>query len=295
MKSKNLLIGIVLIFLGAFWMLDNMGLIHWSIWSVLSQLWPLILIVVGVNIIFSKVKYIRLITWGIFFILFIVFGLYQQLQYGNEAFLNGKQDFILEKRAETKQGELNLQLGGGNLDLNGTDDKLLKAYIPNPGVQNKVKFENENENVVIDFEQRKEMIKIGTRKTYNYKFHLNKDIVWDLKGQVGAVNGTFDLSELYINKIDLDVGAANMKIIMGDRAIASELDINGGATNIDFIVPENVGVRVNMEGVLKDTNLDNLGWNKIDNYYLSPNYEKADRRIDIDIDLAIGRFNVIVN
>lgn len=77
MREKNITVGIGLIFLGIFWMFYNMGLIRWSIWSVISYLWPLIFIVLGMNIIFKDKKIVQTITWIIFFIIIIVFGLYK--------------------------------------------------------------------------------------------------------------------------------------------------------------------------------------------------------------------------
>lgn len=44
---------IVLILVGAFWLLNNLGLIDISMWSLLRTWWPLILIGLGVSMFFT--------------------------------------------------------------------------------------------------------------------------------------------------------------------------------------------------------------------------------------------------
>ena len=46
-------VGIVLIVIGAFFLLSNLGLIHFSIRELFHTWWPLILIAVGIGLFFT--------------------------------------------------------------------------------------------------------------------------------------------------------------------------------------------------------------------------------------------------
>lgn len=281
----------ILVFLGSFWMLESFGFIQWSLWSVMYRLWPLILVVIGINIIFDKVKFIRLITWGLFFILVIVFGFYQQGQYKEEMFVSKNSNLVVERRAETKNGQLNMILGGADIEINSTNEKLLKAHIPNPHVQNQVLFNNGNKTLRVDLRQIREIHNIGNNN-YNYEIELNRDIVWDIEGEIGAAKGSFDLRDLNINEINLDVGAAQFDLMIGKNSEKTKIDIDGGATKIDITLPEEAGVKAKINGVLKESNMENLGWIKKDDFFITPNYEEAKQKIDINVDLAVGQLNI---
>lgn len=73
-NTKKLTDGIILIGIGLLFLLKNLGIIHWSIFSVLFQLWPLILVVAGINIIFKNNAIITIITWGLFFMGIFFYG-----------------------------------------------------------------------------------------------------------------------------------------------------------------------------------------------------------------------------
>jgi hypothetical protein len=65
-KSKNNMFGaIILIILGAIFLLNNFGILPWSIWRDLWRIWPLFLIFWGFQLIFSNSKTARVILWTI--------------------------------------------------------------------------------------------------------------------------------------------------------------------------------------------------------------------------------------
>ncbi|KXZ40251.1 hypothetical protein JWYL7_1326 [Alkalithermobacter thermoalcaliphilus JW-YL-7 = DSM 7308] len=67
MNKNNLSSGIFFIILGVFLVLKNMNVITWSILPAFFDLWPLILILIGINIIFNKNKIIIIVSLILFF------------------------------------------------------------------------------------------------------------------------------------------------------------------------------------------------------------------------------------
>ena len=65
-KSERTIGGLILVFIGIFWLLTNFGIITWSLFGVMFRLWPLILIVIGINVIFRDRVWVSYITWGLF-------------------------------------------------------------------------------------------------------------------------------------------------------------------------------------------------------------------------------------
>jgi len=79
MKNRNIGLGIFLIVIGIMWVLVNAGYIsEWSIRSSISVLWPLLLVMLGLNILIRKSPLISVIIWIVFAAIVIGYSLYLQ-------------------------------------------------------------------------------------------------------------------------------------------------------------------------------------------------------------------------
>ncbi len=290
MKNKNIGPGIVLILLGIFWMLENLGFITWSLWDGISDLWPLVFVGIGINLIFKKNSFLPIATWILFFIVVIGYGFYQGQRVGQmETIYDGNVRIINESGAN--RGRLELDLGGGSIYIGDTKEFLVDANIPNPYVKNKVSRQDGGKHVDVQFkEQSNKFMKLG--KDMNYQFNLNDEILWDLDIDMGAANGTIDLSQLSIRDVELDAGAADVKVIFGDKIETVNVKIDTGAASISLSIPEEVGAKVKMEGALKSSNLKDLGWHYQHDYYQSPNYDSAQKKVNVDLDMGAGSLDV---
>lgn len=286
--------GVVLIFIGIFWLMSNFGIINWSLFDILFRLWPLILIAVGVNIIFRDREIVRYITWSVFFIIIIAFGFYNQTRLGNANLSRRDTNLRVEKRTETTNGKLNLQIGGGSLDIDSTDESIINADVPDKSIWQDVNFNNGNSRVDIDIKQKSNFMQFNRNISLDYSFSLNDELLWDIELDTGAINGTMDFSNLKVSELDIDMGASNLNLIFGDKAEKTNVDIDGGVTNLEITVPKELGVRIDVDGGIRNININDGSWRKIDGYYMSANYEEALKKLDIDVDMGIGKFDVNV-
>ena len=90
--------------------------------------------------------------------------------------------------------------------------------------------------------------------------------------------------------MDLDSGVASLTIVLGDK---HDLDfsIDSGASSIDLIIPSGVGLRIDMDSGLTSTNIEDLGLIDTGDYYITPNFDSADVKINLDIDMGVGKIN----
>jgi hypothetical protein len=93
-------------------------------------------------------------------------------------------------------------------------------------------------------------------------------------------------------KLAAPVFKSSFKIIFGNKYKSTKATIKAGASSFDIVVPKDAGVRVNMDGALIGNNLRDLGWNRENNYYISPNYNNAENKIDLDIKMGLGSMNI---
>ena len=125
MRNK-IILGLIFITIGVFLLLANLGLINYNVFYSIFDLWPLLLIVIGINVIFKGNKIIPYITWLLFFIILIVYGVYTQ---NSVAETEGifKENVVMEKRPETRYGNLDLDLGASTIGINSTNEELISA------------------------------------------------------------------------------------------------------------------------------------------------------------------------
>jgi hypothetical protein len=291
-KSKNIGAGVILILLGIFWMLENLGFITWSLWDGINDLWPLIFVIVGVNLIFKKNAFLPMATWILFFLILIGYGFFQSQRVGQLApILGGNVQIVNETNAN--RGVLDLDFGAGNVFTGNTKEFLVDANVPNGYIQNKVSRHDGGKTVEVQFKEKSHRF-VNLRKNMDYHFQLSEDMVWDIDIDMGAADGTLDFSQLNVNDVDVDGGAMDLELVFGNKSEHTNVKIDAGASDIDITIPETVGVKVKFEGAFKDSNLKELGWNYQQGYYQSPNYDDTQRKIDIDMDMGAGSLNVHV-
>ena len=199
---------------------------------------------------------------GAIFVIIILLGFYEQYSFRNDVFLNSNSGLVIENTLETTTRKLKLRLGGGSIRIDSTNDKLIDASVPVDKVRKDVRFSKDKTEVYIDIKQKSDFIKLDGKKAYDYDLNLNEDILWDI--DMGAINSIMDFSNLRVESLDIDTGASNLNLIFGDREKHIEIDVDGAASKVEIIVPENIGVKVDFDGFLKDTNIEELGWTEMD-------------------------------
>jgi len=286
MNNNKLSIGVILVTIGIFFLLINLGFISFSILFGIFDLWPLILIVVGINILFKKKLIVSFITWTLFLIVLIFYGAFYE---GRNIIGSTGYNTNFTKPIETLYGELDLDIGAAKLNVGSEEINLLSVNLQGAKLDYKDMYNNNKETVVFSF-QNKNYNKINlTNKGNNYKFNLNKDVIWDLDLDLGAVSGKLNLEEIRIKSIDLDFGAGNLDIILGTKYNKSQINIDSGASNLTIVIPKEAGVKLKLDAALTKTNIDDLNLKKSGDYYLSTNYEEATTKLEFEINMGVGK------
>lgn len=283
--------GVFLLTLGLLWILVTTGVVTWSILDALYVLWPLIIVLIGINIIFKRNALIKAGAWIIFLAVLISYSYIYEDKTPSGYKLEAGDAVSIERQAETQKAELRLALGGTRINLDSNTDKLLEASLQDKDTKHSNELQENNSKAYIVFEKSRYTFENLQFKDNNgSSFHLNRGVIWDLDFDTGAIDGEFNMSDLKVENIDLDVGAANAKLIMG--SYDTKLKIGAGASKIDIEIPQNAGIRVNMEGGLNNTNMDEPGWEKRDGWYYSPGYDGKQFKLEANVKMGVGKFTV---
>lgn len=302
MNRKGIGFGIFLLSLGVIWLLVNFDILNFNVFNALFTLWPLILVVIGINLIFRDNGLIRGLTWLIFLIIIVVYGTYGPSKYSNfhdnwsfgsnEGSATTSRHIEELMRTGLNEGTLKLDAGAVQLGIQDESDKLLIADSESGDVNCDINYTKSGENAEIKLNNKNRKI-FGPSVNNKLDIKLNNKVVWDIKLDTGASNGDIDLSNLKVKNLSIDSGAVNYKIKLGANVPVTDVNVDSGASNFEFDIPSNdVGVRVKLDGALNNTNLSELGWAKNGSAYESPNYKDAKAKINMDADIGVAKLKI---
>lgn len=290
-------LGVFLLTLGLLWILISAGIVTWSVIDALFVLWPLLLVLIGVGIIFRRNAVIRALAWVVFLAVVVSYGhfIIDKGQAGKNMVVAGNSGAV-ERMAQTGNAELRIALGGTQIDLDSDTSNagnLLEYSLQdekNTDFSSKL-LEN-NAKARIAFEKKRYAVSdLKTDNNGGNSFHLSKDAVWDVTVDTGAINGSFDLSGLRVGNLDFNMGAANVKLVMG--SYNTKLSINAGASKIGIELPGDTGMRIKFDGGLNSDNFHENGWEKrSDGWYYSPGYDG--KEFAVEADGSMGLVNLTV-
>lgn len=294
--------GFLFIVLGIVFFLNSYGVLPWGFWANVVDLWPLIFILGGIALLFN-----RRIPFSTVMLVFLIVlvgysfmpGVDRNRYIGpfNEGSSRGG-EFLVPMEEGIKKANLTLNLGGTDLRLNtagpiSDPNKLFygkydwKANFASEAPQTSHTKNGDTVNIQFNAER-----KMGSG-TSKMDLTLNPQVDYGkMEINAGALNSVLDLSELRVNNLDINSGASQLELRLGDAGVSTQAEINAGASKIKLVVPEQVGVKIKLSGFTSSTNFVGDGLILNDKEWVSPNYDTAKTKVDMKISVAAGKIDL---
>ena len=269
--------GVILIAIGVLLLLNTTGMVDFGFWRWLGELWPVILIAIGIEKVFSSAQSsnLRNLAWlsPIIIVGVVSYAVVAgQREVDSNTWTDSWQwrwDDTDETAPSThawsepltpdvQRVNLSLDMSGGRLTVRGGSDagNILVARTSNRGDKPKVESAVSGGVRTIKVVQRD---KPDHRGRDQWIMKLTDSLPVDLKVQGGAARMRLDLSALKVESLDLDAGAADVDIVLGSLVPSVKCEIDCGAAAMDITIPSAAGLRIYRSGVvssLSDNNLD---------------------------------------
>lgn len=311
MKTDKIFWGIFLVFIGGIFLLENFDIIDFS-WSYIWRFWPVILILIGVNVLFknSNSKIAIYVTAGI---TVLTLGLlaYKGLEgnhaenqnkwswsYSDNDEKDSKEQVIAQSYSEDfddkyKLATLNIKGGASKFEIKDISDKLFEAELSETKLRYFLKKTDGDSSVVLNFNSK------GDNSDYSFSDDDFNDInmklstlpVWDINLAMGAGEVNFDLTSFKAKNIEMKGGAASFKLKVGDLYNDVNITAETGLAEIKIEVPEGSGCKIKTATGLSSK--DFKGFKKMNNgTYETSNYSTAANKINISLKGGLSDFNV---
>ncbi len=296
MKSKQLFWGFFFLTLGFLYLLVKFGVFLEIDFS--WDLWPLLLILAGISII-TEGTFIRPLLSGVFGILvaLLVFGWVGNIFSDDDDFESVttkdyiKKTFAVPYDSTIAIANLSLKAGAGKFFIDDDTDKLIYAKAKGTKANYSLKDSQKDSIVWIDIKSETKNFKLFNDKPTKFYLKLNQNPVWNLDLELGAAKSEIDLSNLRVKNLVLKTGATKTEIKLGDKLKKTYLNIDMGVASLKIKIPHNAGCKIlgNM-GLVKKELPD---FEKTDEgIYKTSNYETAEKKIIIDFNGGVSKFEV---
>jgi len=250
---------LLLIALGLLFLLQTLGFISGVSWLAIASLWPILLILIGLDIAFAGrwpvptlVAEVLVIAAGLALVAYapnlgpraFVFG-------GSEP---GESDVTVPRGGAT---ELDLTLNAGATRayrVSGGATELVEAHSADSNLRVRTTGTN-RVNVRLDEVTPNGFLRPAGEA--DIQVQVASDVPTSLTINVGAGQFDIDLSDIRVRTADVNVGASSMRFVLPKPTGDVPIDMNGGASTITVTVPDGVEARISTSGGLISIRSDN--------------------------------------
>ncbi len=281
---------ILLIVVGVVFLLQTTGIIERPLWAQLFRFWPLILIAIGINLLLGR----RTPWLAVLLILLLFLGAVVA------AFaLTARESLpfttrLTEPLSGLESADVSITFGAGNLALTSLpadSPNLAEGTFETPGqaANAALKRSGDRGELKITMESRRWF---GDVSGADWKIALSRTPRLSLKLNGGAADMKLDLRDLQAKDLELNIGAAKAEVIMPASAGEVNGRIDGGAANIEIVIPEGTAARIVSRSGLSSFDMDTRRFPKSDGAYQSPDYATAKNRINLDFRVGAASVSV---
>jgi hypothetical protein len=304
MKTGKFIWGLIFVFIGSALLLSNLGLIDFY-WGSLWHFWPLILILIGINVLFSRSNPVVGTVLAIVVVAIALVCIGYKSAYLSENFtfpLDDKAEKLIDEGlndvfsepyvANTSKAELNINGGAASYHLADTTNNLFDADIKQHYGNYILEKTNRDSTEILNFRMGNNRGKWDIDRTNEANLRLNSNPVWDINVEVGAGKTNFDLRKFKVGNLTLKGGAVAFNIKLGSAQPTSIINVEAGVASVDIQIPVLSACRIHLDSGLSSKTF--TGFTKQeDGTYVSDHYSaQAPQKIDINLKGGLSKFEV---
>lgn len=303
MSLGKVSLGLIVIFIGVFILLDNLDILNFS-WSAVIYFWPVLVILAGVNLLLPKRMEGQVLSIMATVIVLLFFA-YQGLKSSRHSWMStsrlenivkGDELSLLSREYDQSVNEAELTISGGAVEytLVESTDKLIDIEGHSSISSFSLSSNIYGDNAKLDFTQKgnatiknKEL-----RAESKATIRLNANPVWDIKLEIGAGTARFDLTPFKVRNLTIEGGVSAIKVKIGmPGEETTKVDFEGGVSSLDIEVPLEAGCIIHAESALSSLSFPGFSKQE-DGSYRSDNFEGAHKKVEIKLENGLSSIKV---
>lgn len=288
---------LILITIGVLFLLANAGMLRFSFWEIALRFWPLILILVGLEILIGRHSLVGSLVVVILWVAVVAGVVWLVYTQGGGLLPSaaGVSDQIIQPLGDIKSATVDLNIGSARVQvraLNPDSGDLMKGTFRHAegtrviktfnvaGSEGRLSLKEEGINFIL-----------GGSSISNWDIGLYPALPIAMRVNGGIGRATLDLGELNITSLTMDSGIGAVDVTMPRTGIVS-MRLNGGIGSATILVPPEVSARIRVSSGLGGIRVDEKRFPKFGDVYQNADYASAANRLDIDVDGGLGSIQI---
>jgi hypothetical protein len=310
---------LLLMALGAVLLMNNLGLLSWQIWPTMLRLWPLVLVLLGLQALATgRVDWISLVALlAVFALLALATRFVFPIPRLSAASALPTADSFRQELQGAQRASVGVEFGGGEVSIGSLDEtgllargelaaegggRLTTQYRVREGVgalevragrgRPGPPFFFFNRNGSSSDRPRPPFFQQSGSQSDRLSLALARGVPLDLEVQAGAADASLDLRELTVPSLRYHTGATRSTIILPAFGM-SRVDVQAGAAVVNLEVPPGTAARIRTTGSgLSQVDVDQTRFPLVGETYESPDYAGASNRVDLVLNVGATSVSV---
>ncbi len=203
------------------------------------------------------------------------------------------QDVSIE-RGQAERANLELDMGTGELHVDGGGDKLVSGDFQYnvPQLEPSVHSSNNGSHAVITIRQPSHHGFYGGNIKDVWNLHLGDSLLWDMAVNCGAGQAQLNLGSLALRSLDVHIGVGQVDLnLSGTPKRDYDVNISGGVGQATVQLPKDVGIWAEAHGGIGS--IDVSGLDKHGDHYENSLYDKSKVTVHVKVDGGIGEIRLV--
>jgi len=279
-------------------LLNNMGILSWSVWDVIWRLWPVLLIAIGLDILVGRrsaigslialVLVIAVIAGAVWLATIATPMIAGQLFTGRTL----TTDRVVQELAGATSADVRIAFGAGSLRIGALKDSgnLIEGTVAT-GRGERILRDFQQNGGVAHFELRNEGMSFGPfgwrHGDRTWSLDLSSSVPMALNVSTGVGQSTLDLSGLKVTDLRVSSGVGQTEVWLPAQGRVTAR-VSGGVGQLIVTIPEGMAATIHGSAGLGGLSVAPRFARQGGGDYVSANYATADDRVDLDISGGVG-------
>jgi len=280
------------VFLGIVFLLQTFGVLPWELWATLWRFWPVLLIAMGLAILMRRHNP-WLVSGLIFALLLASLGI-AIWQHGLPSPVGAAATSYTEPLDNLEHARIEIDLSAASLavgSLPAGSANFVEAISAGKPGDMLASFQRQDGEGLLALRTRRTSEQLWNEAESHWEVNFSREIPLALEIKAAVADLDLDLSQLSVTELRLDIDAGNCAIQM-PSSISIKAYIKADLANIELAIPEGVAAKLKISADLSALEIDEGRFQRQGDYYLSPDFEQAVNRIELELDSDLGRIQV---
>jgi hypothetical protein len=290
--------GILFILVGVILLLNNIGELEWWVWADIASLWPLILIAIGLEKIFTKsraeiIAYLPVLALSAA-VLWVAFeGFDDGDSYQTRRGSSYRYSIDMESEVERIKATFNLD--DIDISLKNTGHRLFRARSDGWRRVPKVEFDEIGGVAELELSSKRSRLPNWIRidrwnRSGDWDLYLSDQVPIKLDCYGDESDMTLDCRGLLLEELYVESEQGDIRIKLGSLNELVKVKLEGPEADFRVSLPEGCGVKIS--GTVKgmDRLSKRVGLIESGEYFMSEGYDTLTTKIELDLSSELSQF-----